>query len=354
MIGQTHRLISWQLVKPAAARATVLMGLCITRLFPETNPNKLKCACRLDKHTSVSSRRKCRNEANLTKLLHLQGRLDRRQLASMSIPDICEEASSILLAESSVLRLQGNFIIVGDLHGQLGGLQYILERFGHPPATKYIFLGDYVDRGEQSLETLLLLLLLKVNHPEHIYLLRGNHESEDINENYGFAEECRLRLSPNIWNCFWTVYDALPLAAIVNNSAFCVHGGIGPHMNRIDEMEIIQRPLKIRPKTPVFDMLWSDPASPETEDCHWTTGERGTIVAYGKLALVDFLEQANLKILIRSHQYVKYGYEWRFDGKLLTIYSTPAYDEDGLPAVVRLTEENGVEIEQFHVVNKKK
>ncbi len=151
--------------------------------------------------------------------------------ASLTI-EICSKAKKIFFNCSNILELRAPVTLVGDVHGQLNDVFELFAVGGWPPFTNYLFLGDYVDRGHFSLETITLILLLKIMYPSRISAIRGNHESRHINQIYGFYEECHKKfpehMSSKIFNAFNECFDSLPLAATVEGSVFCTHGGLSP------------------------------------------------------------------------------------------------------------------------------
>lgn len=137
------------------------------------------------------------------------------------------------------------FIILGDVHGQYYDVLRLFEYGGYPPESNYLFLGDYVDRGKQSLETVCLLLAYKIKFPENFFLTRGNHECASINRIYGFYDECKRRYSIKLWKIFTDCFNALPVAASVDDKIFCMHGGLSPELNSLDQVRKIVRPTDI-------------------------------------------------------------------------------------------------------------
>ena len=121
----------------------------------------------------------------------------------------------------------------GDLHGQYFDLLRLFEYGGFPPDSNYLFLGDYVDRGKQSLETICLLLAYKIKYPENFFLLRGNHECASINRIYGFYDECKRRYSIKLWKTFTDCFNCLPVSAVVDEKILCMHGGLSPDLHQV-------------------------------------------------------------------------------------------------------------------------
>ncbi|TPX50706.1 hypothetical protein SeLEV6574_g00739 [Synchytrium endobioticum] len=210
----------------------------------------------------------------------------------------------------------------GDIHGQYEDLLRIFDMTGYPPASNYLFLGDYVDRGKQSLETILLLLCYKVKYPENFFILRGNHESASVNRVYGFYDECKRRANLKIWKVFTDVFNCMPLAGVVAGKIFCVHGGLSPKLNTMDDIRKVARPTDIPDFGLVNDLLWSDPSEIAPE---WEDNERGVSYCFGKAIVTEFLAKHDFDLVCRAHMVVEEGYEFFNDRTLVTIFSAPNY-----------------------------
>ena len=184
-------------------------------------------------------------------------------------------------------------------------------------------MGDYVDRGSNGVEVLELLLALKVKYPEHITLLRGNHESRQICFAYGFYEEITRKYgNANAWEYFTDLFDYLPLAALVEGKIFCVHGGLSPYISTVDQIRLINRKMEI-PREGVFcDLMWSDPDDIET----WIISCRGAGWIYGWKVVDEFTHINGLELICRAHQLVMEGFKYWFEKKnLCTVWSAPNY-----------------------------
>ena len=194
---------------------------------------------------------------------------------------------------------------------------------GNCPRTNYLFMGDYVDRGYYSVETFLLLLCLKVRYPERITLLRGNYESRQISQVYGFYDECLRKYgSINVWRMCTEVFDCMSLAALVEGRYFCVHGGLSPSIHSLDEIRSIDRVIELPHEGGMCDMLWSDP---EEELTGWGSNPRGCGFVFGGDCVSEFNQTNNLDLICRSHQLVMEGYKYMFDNKLVAVWSAPNY-----------------------------
>ncbi|KAK4111890.1 phosphoprotein phosphatase PPZ [Canariomyces notabilis] len=243
-------------------------------------------------------------------------------LKNAEITAICHRARECFLSQPALLELDAPVKIVGDVHGQYTDLIRMFEMCGFPPSTNYLFLGDYVDRGKQSLETILLLLCYKLKYPENFFLLRGNHECANVTRVYGFYDECKRRCNVKIWKTFIDTFNTLPIAAIVAAKIFCVHGGLSPALSHMDDIRNIARPTDVPDYGLLNDLLWSDPADMEQD---WEANERGVSYCFGKKVITDFLATNDFDLVCRAHMVVEDGYEFFTDRVLVTVFSAPNY-----------------------------
>ncbi|CUM64576.1 uncharacterized protein PRCAT00002183001 [Priceomyces carsonii] len=259
-------------------------------------------------------------------------------LKNFEIQSVCARAREIFLLQPPLLELSPPVKVVGDVHGQYGDLIRIFTKCGFPPLTNYLFLGDYVDRGKQSLETILLLLCYKIKYPENFFVLRGNHECANVTRVYGFYDECKRRCNIKTWKLFIDTFNTLPIAAIVAGKIFCVHGGLSPVLNSMDEIRNIARPTDVPDFGLLNDLLWSDPADTVNE---WEDNERGVSYVFSKVAINKFLLKFGFDLVCRAHMVVEDGYEFFNDRTLVTVFSAPNYcgEFDNWGAVMSVSEE---------------
>ncbi|KAF9580273.1 Serine/threonine-protein phosphatase [Lunasporangiospora selenospora] len=251
---------------------------------------------------------------------------------------ICQTAREIFLSQPALVELNPPVKIVGDIHGQYTDLLRLFEMCGFPPAANFLFLGDYVDRGKMSLETILLLFCYKIKYPENFFLLRGNHECANVTKVYGFYDECKRRASIKMWKAFVDVFNTLPLASIVANKIFCVHGGLSPSLNTMDDIRALRRPTDVPDYGLLNDLLWSDP-SDTTYD--WEDNERGVSYCFGRSVIQQFLNKHDFDLVCRAHMVVEDGYEFFNDRTLVTVFSAPNYcgEFDNFGAVMSVSED---------------
>ncbi|KOS22022.1 Serine/threonine-protein phosphatase SIT4 [Escovopsis weberi] len=189
--------------------------------------------------------------------------------------------------------------------------------------TKFIFLGDFVDRGYFSLETFTLLMCLKAKYPDRIVLVRGNHESRQITQVYGFYEECQQKYgNASVWKACCHVFDFLVLAAIVDGELLCVHGGLSPEIRTIDQIRVVARAQEIPHEGAFCDLVWSDPDDIDT----WAISPRGAGWLFGDKVATEFNHVNGLKLIARAHQLVNEGYKYHFNkNSVVTVWSAPNY-----------------------------
>lgn len=195
-----------------------------------------------------------------------------QHLSELEAKQLCDITSKYLMEESNVQPVNSPVTVCGDIHGQFYDLMELFRKGGQIPGTRYIFMGDFVDRGYHSVETLQLLLCYKAKYPHCISLLRGNHECRQITQVYGFFDECfRKYGTSNVWKYCTDVFDYFALSAIIDGSVLCVHGGLSPDISTIDQIRLMERNQEIPHEGPFCDLMWSDPEDIET----WAVSQRG-------------------------------------------------------------------------------
>ncbi|KAK9185303.1 hypothetical protein WN943_025659 [Citrus x changshan-huyou] len=259
----------------------------------------------------------------IKRLLEVRGRPGKQvQLSESEIRQLCVESREIFLKQPNLLELEAPIKICGDIHGQYSDLLRLFEYGGLPPKANYLFLGDYVDRGKQSLETICLLLAYKIKYPENFFLLRGNHECASINRIYGFYDECKRRFNVRLWKTFTDCFNCLPVAALIDEKILCMHGGLSPDLHSLDQIRSLQRPTDVPDTGLLCDLLWSDPSK---DIQGWGMNDRGVSFTFGADKVTDFLQKHDLDLVCRAHQVVEDGYEFFANRQLVTIFSAPNY-----------------------------
>ena len=236
---------------------------------------------------------------------------------------IVDKAYEIFQKEESLLKITAPLYICGDIHGQYYDLLRVFDILNYPPQSTFLFLGDYVDRGKQSLECLLLLLCLKIQFPEKIFLIRGNHESEALNKIYGFFDECKRRLSIKCFKKITNLFNIMPISALINENILCMHGGLSKDLQNVEQINKILRPTEVPDEGLLCDLLWSDPNDQLNED--FGSNERNVSITFSKDYVKNFVEKNNLDLICRAHQVVEEGFEFFADMKLVTIFTAPNY-----------------------------
>jgi protein phosphatase len=270
-------------------------------------------------------------------------------LAQEDVVKLCSRVLDIIKNQPMVLHVRAPIKVFGDLHGQFPDLMRMFAKYGAPmddgdiETTDYLFLGDFVDRGSFSIETVVLLFALKCQYPNQIHLIRGNHEDVTINGLYGFKDECRRRFQedPDSQNSVYSmmnlIFEWLPCGAVIDGKILCIHGGIGGSIESVADIESIQRPLRVS-QTPVTvleqkvtDLLWSDPTDSDMQSGVTLNETRdpdgsGRIVKFGPDRVEKFLSSnPPLQLIIRAHECVMDGFERFANGKLITVFSATDY-----------------------------
>ncbi|KAF9044331.1 serine/threonine-protein phosphatase 2B catalytic subunit [Panaeolus papilionaceus] len=258
---------------------------------------------------------------------------------------ILEQATNILSRETNMMNVKSPVTICGDIHGQYYDLMKLFDVGGSMDDGTYLFLGDYVDRGDFGIECLLYLYALKIYDPARIILLRGNHECRHLTEYFTFKRECLHKYSEQVYEACIRSFCALPLAAVVDNKFFCVHGGISPQLVHLSDINNINRRQEPGSHGLLCDLLWSDPITnyghehepgpngtvlpPGQTFLH--NGTRGCSYFYTYEAVCQFLERNSLLTLIRGHEAQDAGYTMykktpkRNFPSVITIFSAPNY-----------------------------
>ncbi|KAK5965437.1 Serine/threonine-protein phosphatase [Trichostrongylus colubriformis] len=252
------------------------------------------------------------------------------------LKDVIKCSMELLKQEGTLAEINPPIVIVGDIHGQYFDLLRMFSKFSEgnqhgSMRVKYIFLGDYVDRGRRSLECVCLVLTLKILFPRKYQLLRGNHECKGINRVYGFYDELLDRFEKDeaerLWFGFNEVFAWLPLAGLVGKKILCMHGGISAYLNSLEDIRKIQRPMDEPNNNPLaMDLLWADPMlniqgyAPNTV--------RGVATFFGEDTVIQCCEKLHVDLIVRAHQMMMSGYGFFCNRKLITIFTAPRYQPE--------------------------
>jgi serine/threonine-protein phosphatase 2A catalytic subunit len=254
---------------------------------------------------------------------YIEHLMECKPLGEAEVKQLCEKAKEILSQEANVVNVKSPVTVCGDIHGQFHDLLELFQIGGKPPDTNYLFMGDYVDRGYHSVEVFSLVLALKCRYKDRVTILRGNHESKEINKVYGFYDECLRKYgNDHVWKWFTDVFAYLPLTALIDQEFFCLHGGLSPSIDTLDNIREINRFQDAIPEGPMCDLLWSDP---DDQRSGWGISPRGAGYTFGPDVSQQFIHKNKLKLVARAHQLVMDGYSYTHDRRVVTIFSAPNY-----------------------------
>jgi len=259
------------------------------------------------------------------------------QVSEGQLKALCTAVREIFLSQSALLELEAPLKICGDVHGQYHDLLRIFEYGGFPPESNYIFLGDYVDRGKQSLEVVTLMFGFKVKYAENFFMLRGNHECASITRIYGFYDECKRRYNIKLWKQFCDVFNCFPVCGLIDEKIICMHGGLSPELTNMDQVRRLVRPTDVPDTGLICDLLWADP---DKDIAGWAENDRGVSFIFGPDVVASFLQRQDMDLVCRAHQVVEDGYEFFAKRQLITIFSAPNYcgEFDNAGAIMTIDE----------------
>lgn len=273
---------------------------------------------------------------------------------------ITQQATELLQKEPNLLHLVDPITVCGDIHGQYFDLLKLFSIAGSPEETQYLFLGDYVDRGCFSCECALYLLAAKIHFPKTFLMLRGNHECRHLTAYFNFKQECKYKYNLNLYDAMMTCFDCLPLAAILNDRFLCVHGGLSPDIQTIQDIASINRFREPPPGGAMCDLIWSDPMDEEEEEAspdalYLHNDLRGCSYVFSYTAVCQFLKNNNLLSIIRAHEAQDEGYRLYKKSfatgfpTVICIFSAPNYcDAYNNKAAIIMFNNNLMNIRQFN------
>ena len=248
--------------------------------------------------------------------------LNQGSVTAGEIDEVCKQAIEVLRNEENVLRVESPLSICGDVHGDFDNVLEIFDIFGKPPEGRYLFLGDYVDRGDKSVETVMILLCYKIKYPDDVFLIRGNHESTHPTITFGFYNEVMAKYSDfTVWQSFIEAFKYLPLAAVIDTKIFCVHGGLCPSFHSISQLDFVDRFIELPRSGLILDVLWSDPF----DGYGFETSPRQAGFRWGQDVSKKFARDNKIDLIVRGQEMKCGGYQIAHDETVITIFSTPNY-----------------------------
>ncbi|KAL6740067.1 hypothetical protein Aduo_013455 [Ancylostoma duodenale] len=285
----------------------------------------------------------------IARLNTLYNRLDICIVHVLSFPEvvcIVNNVAAVFMEECNLCECEAPIKVIGDIHAQYQDMNRLFDLIGRVPQEKFLFLGDYVDRGPQGLEVVILLFALKLRYRDRIYLLRGNHETPAVNKIYGFYNECVMKYGAGIWWDFQACFNRIPLAGLISKRVLCMHGGLSPELSHLDVIRNIPRPCEPLDRGLLIDLTWSDPTN---KGEGWFHSIRGISYMFGKGVVQQACQMLGIDLVIRAHQVVQDGYEMMAGRKLITVFSAPNYcgQFTNAAAIVCLDEDLQISFQQL-------
>ncbi|CAO4368881.1 unnamed protein product [Caenorhabditis nigoni] len=247
-----------------------------------------------------------------------------KSVRTMDILRLTYICKKIFESQGRLIEIDGPVRICGDLHAQFPDLIRLFAQGGFPPASNYMFLGDYVDRGAYNLEVLLLCLCYKARYPNNFIMLRGNHEMAHTNEKYGFREELCTRkgeFALTIYAEITKMMDVMPIVGLIGGRILCMHGGLSKGFKTLDDLRNLRCPFNLEEECLENDLMWSDPGNVKG----WQANTRGASVMFGEDVVHEYCKMLDIDLIVRGHQVVQDGFELFANKKLVTVFSAPHY-----------------------------
>lgn len=266
-------------------------------------------------------------ETLLEQLLFMKGQRPgtKANLRDIFLKKLVKSTTQLFLQDQIVMEMEPPLIIVGGIFAHFYDLLSIFETYGYPPVRKYLFLGDIIGKGKENIETITLLLCLKVQYPSCVFFIRGYNELSFVNQSNGFRTEVLKRYDQELYDDFNKLFSYFPIAAVIGSRILCINSGISNEILSVDQISVNVRPCEITKQNPIFQFLSSIP-DPSID--RWSDPQEPGNLRFGVSALKEFLSSNKLQMIIRSHDIVDEGYEFPLNGdeSILTLSSMPSYN----------------------------
>ncbi len=245
------------------------------------------------------------------------------RLKEKEVDELIYEAANVMDSEAPYFEVEGERVVfVGDTHGDLTSTVAAVKKFLSSGHELLIFLGDYVDRGSEQVGNINYVLSLKLEHPDKVILLRGNHETPLANQYYGFIEAVSRRYSPSFYEVYASIFSYLPYACLLNGEILCLHGGIAKGLEKIEQLKTLPREEDVS-NPMAFQVLWNDPQ--EGIEGFKPSPRGQGIYVFGEDAFTDFVNRNGVEVMVRAHEAFPQGFKWYFKGRVLSLFSAANY-----------------------------